>query len=435
MIETTGLELQRRRILACAFACSPPGDSGLGGGEDILGWNLVFQIAKRHKVWALTHPDNKAAIEQELSDNPNSNLNFCYVGLPTWLRPMIKIQGGIQAYYFLWQIRSYFSAKNLHRQLGFDLFHHITYANDWMASFIGALLPVPYVRGPGGGAHRTPRGFEREYPLGGCIWEKIRSLGQWIFRHDPIFMKGHHRASAILACNQEALDQASSKWPDKVKFFPVNGITSSDLATAALPASKHSEFRVLTAGTLIRVKGFGLAIKAFKKFGATHPDAIFDIVGSGPELPRLKKIAKSLDPQGQIRFKPRMERGRLLAEMAASDVFLFPSLRDGGGAVVIEAMAAGTPVVCLNAGGPAVHTTAECGIKIDPDNPDNAVVHLAEALERLYQDPGLKETLGQAARARAEEVYHWDRLGERLMGIYEDTFDQANTRVEAGHSS
>lgn len=433
MIEPPNSNFQRRRILACAFACSPPGDSGLGGGEDILGWNLVLQIAKRHKVWALTHSNNESAIKHELLDNPNSNLNFYYVGLPTWLNPMIKFQGGIQAYYFLWQIRSYFSAKNLHRQLGFDLFHHITYANDWMASFTGALLPVPYIRGPGGGAHRTPSGFEREYPLGGRIWEKIRSLGQWIFRHDPIFIKGHRRASAILACNQEALDQASSKWPEKVKFFPVNGITSSDLATAALPTSNHSGFRVITAGTLIRVKGFGLAIKAFKKFAAVHPDAIFDIVGNGPELWRLKKIAKSLDPQGQIRFKARMEREQLLAEMAASDAFLFPSLRDGGGAVVIEAMAAGTPVVCLDAGGPAVHTTSDCGIKIEPDDPDNAVVHLAEALERLYQDPGLRETLGRAARLRAEEVYHWDRLGDRLMNIYENTFHQAPKGSEACH--
>ena len=424
-----------RRVLACAFACSPPGDSGLGGGEDILGWNLVYQISKRHKVWALTHPDNKPAIEHELSVNPNTNLTFCYVGLPDWLRPMIKVQGGIQAYYFLWQVRSYFAAKKLHRQLGFDLFHHITYANDWMVSFIGALLPVPYVRGPGGGAHRTPRGFEREYPLGGRVWEKVRSLGQWVFRHDPFFLKGHRRAKAILACNQEALDQASSKWPDKVLFFPVNGITSSDLASAALPAPAHSDFRVLTAGTLIRVKGFGLAIKAFMKFGDHHPEAIFDIVGSGPELSRLKKIAKRLDPQGQIRFHPRMERSKLLAEMASSDVFLFPSLRDGGGAVVIEAMAAGTPVVCLDAGGPAVHTTSKCGIKIDPDNPDDAVDHLAEALERLYQDPDLRESLGRAARTRAEEVYHWDRLGERLMGIYEDTFGAPGAGAEADHSN
>jgi glycosyltransferase involved in cell wall biosynthesis len=98
-------------------------------------------------------------------------------------------------------------------------------------------------------------------------------------------------------------------------------------------------------------------------------------------------------------------------------------------------MAAGTPVVCLDAGGPAVHTTSECGIKIDPDNPDDAVDHLAEALERLYQDPDLRESLGRAARTRAEEVYHWDRLGERLMGIYEDTFGAPGAGAAADHSN
>src|SRR5260370_28570115 len=79
------------------------------------------------------------------------------------------IQGGIQIYAYVWQVKAYFVARRLHRRFPFDIFHHITYANDWMASFIGALLPVPYVRGPGGGAHRTPRELLQEYTVGyGC---------------------------------------------------------------------------------------------------------------------------------------------------------------------------------------------------------------------------------------------------------------------------
>jgi glycosyltransferase involved in cell wall biosynthesis len=104
--------------------------------------------------------------------------------------------------------------------------------------------------------------------------------------------------------------------------------------------------------------------------------------------------------------------------MASSDVLLFPSLRDGGGTVVIEAMSAARPVVCLNAGGPGLHITESCGIKVDPQSPPKTVADLAAALERLYLDDGLRERMGAAGRERARESYHWDKLGDRLMEIY-----------------
>jgi glycosyltransferase involved in cell wall biosynthesis len=78
---------------------------------------------------------------------------------------------------------------------------------------------------------------------------------------------------------------------------------------------------------------------------------------------------------------PHMPRGELLSNMESHDVFLFPSLRYGGGAVVIEAMAAGKPVVCLDTGGPGMHITDDWGFKIIPRSPRDAVLELASALE------------------------------------------------------
>jgi glycosyltransferase involved in cell wall biosynthesis len=114
--------------------------------------------------------------------------------------------------------------------------------------------------------------------------------------------------------------------------------------------------------------------------------------------------------------------------MADHDVFLFPSLRDGGGAVVIEAMSMGKPVVCLDTGGPGMHITDECGLKITPRSPDHAVHELAQALEKLYLDEHLRLTLGKAARRRVEQHYQWDKLGERLHRIYEHSLGE----IDAG---
>ena len=217
--------MSAHRLLACLYTCCPPGKPGFQGGEDVLGWNLLKQIARFHQVWALTSAQNCPTLQLALDEESLDNVHLCYVDLPRWLRPLLRFQGSHQLYYYLWQIKAYFASRRLHRRVRFHLFHHITYGNDWMASFIGAFLPVPYVRGPGGGAHRTPKSLQGEYTVVGSIWERMRAPGQWIFRHDPIFLRGQSRAHAILLCNQDSVSIVPKKWSDKVYLFPVSGIS------------------------------------------------------------------------------------------------------------------------------------------------------------------------------------------------------------------
>ena len=103
-----------------------------------------------------------------------------------------------------------------------------------------------------------------------------------------------------------------------------------------------------------------------------------------------------------------------------SDVLLFPSLRDGGGAVVVEAMAAGLPVVCLDVGGPGFHVHDEWGIKIKQGCPEDVIREIAKGLGRLCSDRDLCSKMGEAARQRAIIYYRWDKLGDRLHDIYMD---------------
>jgi glycosyltransferase involved in cell wall biosynthesis len=410
--------MQRLKILTCAFTCCPPGYPGFAGGEDVLGWNLIRQIARFHEVWTIAQEEDRQSIERALTEDEAANLHFLYVDMPKWLHPMLNYQGTHQFYYYLWQVKAYFAARRLSKKIKFDLFQHITYSNDWMVSFIGALLPVPYIRGPGGGAHSTPKGFQREYPLGGRIWEKIRSVGQRLFRMDPLFVKGQRRAKAILVCNAESMDNIPKKWAGKAHMFPINGISSKDLEIVDRMNDEHDGFRVVTAGTLLRIKGFGLGIRAFKSLADRHEDAEFNIVGEGPEEPRLRELVDRLGLQSRVHFLNSLPREEVISTIAASDVFLFPSLRDGGGAVVVEAMSAGKPVVCLDNGGPGMLVTEDSGIKIAPTSPEATVVEFSEALERLYQDKDWRLELGKGARRRAEQEFHWDSLGQRLMEIY-----------------
>jgi len=422
----------RTRVLACAYACHPDGSSG---GEDLLGWNLVEQIARFHDVWVLTSDENHGAIERRLSTRPMPSAHFSYVRLPppfTMLRRFLR--GGIQVYVYLWQLRLVPIARRLHRRHGFDLFHHVTYANDWMASFVGALLRLPYLRGPGGGAQKIPAPFLKEFSFKGKCWEQLRSLGQWLFRHDPMYLMGQARAQAILICNPDALQRLPARWRSKSTLFPVNGISESDLDAPTQTAPMvpigtmpPRRFKILSAGKLLQLKGFALAIRAFRQLADRHADVEFEIVGSGPDRPLLERTIRSSGLVSRVRLSPWMTRPQFLTALRSCDVFVFPGLRDGGGAVVIEAMAAGKPVVCFTLGGPALHVTDDCGISVPARNATQAVATLADALERLYDDEGLRLRFGRAARTRAETAYHWDRLGERLLAVYQEVLRSAQS--------
>ncbi len=423
------------RVLTCAFVCSPSGNTQLGSGEAVLGWNLVAQLARFHEVHVLTHPSNREGIEGALRAQARPGLTFYYFDLPRWVGVLRKLQGCFQIYSYLWQIKAYFVARRLHGQSRFDAFHHLTYANDWAASFVGAVLPIPYLRGPCGGAQKTPRQFLSEYAWHNRFWEGVRAAMGWVLRHDPFFLLGQSRARKLLVCNRESLEAVPKRFQHKATLFPVNGISPEDLALIARrngraapcdggatdsSARISKEFRVLSAARLIALKGYGLAIRAFKPFADKHADAKMVIVGDGPDRARLQKLVRSLQLSEQVLFPGWMDRNALVADMGSSDVFLFPSLRDGGGAVVVEAMAAGIPVVCMDLAGPGMHINEECGIKIPALSPDKTIDLMTQALERLYQDKELRLKMGRAGRLRAEQVYSWDHLGDRLLQIYQE---------------
>jgi len=414
------------RILICAYACVVDPASKSPGGGDLMAWNLLKRWNRVHQFWVLTAAQNRDAIEATLKKEPLPSVEFHYVDLPGWLHPLLRHRGSLQFYAYLWQWKAYFVARQLHQRVHFDAFHHLTYDNDWMASIIGALLPVPYLRGPGGGAHRTPKAFVRNYPLHERLWEQVRIIGQWLYRHDPFFVLGRRRAKAILVGNREALTAVPRKWHSKVQLFPVNGAPSAAFDGFTPKAQPNETYRILTAGRLVRLKAFDLAIEAFKTFvertgltGRGH-GAEFAIVGDGPELPRLRGLVCSYGLQERVRFETWKPQEELWSTMRACDVFLFPSLRDGGGLVVVEAMAAGKPVICVDLGGPGMHVTEDCGVKVAPLSPEQVVGDLAAALERLYTDEELRLRMGKVARERAAKLYHWDRLGERMLEVYKD---------------
>ncbi len=415
-----------KRILVSAYACNPEpgGIFTLFPGEAIGGWNLVRQISRFGRVWVITHPRNREEIERARARGEVPDVTFRYVALGRWASLLEKVEFGIRIYYYFWQIKALAVAKKLHKEHAFDLAHHVTFNNDWMPSFIGAFLPVPFVWGPVGGGQRTPTAFRKSYSFSGGLAEISREAAQWIGRHLLISRKKClKKARAMLVCNSETKAKVPARFQSKVHMFPVNGISREDIERVPARSPVRDGFRVLTAGRFIRLKAFDLGLRAFQRLALKHPDAVFELVGKGPEEDALKALVQELGIADRVRFIPWLSKEPLMAQMAEADVFLFPSLRDGGGAVVVEAMACGTPIICLDSGGPGFHVRPEYGIKVPAVDPDAAVRDMAAAMETLYGDKKLRDAMGRAAKARVLEFYVWDRLGDRLGELYSEILD------------
>jgi glycosyltransferase involved in cell wall biosynthesis len=297
-----------------------------------------------------------------------------------------------------------------------------------MPSFIAPALPIPFIWGPIGGGQRVPKELMGTLARRDRRQERSRTFLQSLWRATPARRRCAQKASAILVCNKET-QGVLSRWKDKIIDFPVNGISREDIA-AEIPAPvRHDGFRLLYVGRFDPIKGLPLAFEALRILLEICPAATLELVGEGPERPRLEALAARLGIADRLVWTPWSPRPEIFARMRRSDVFLFPSLRDGGGAVVVEAMANGLPVVCLDLAGPGLHIRDGWGIKVPSGPPDAVAAGLAGALGRFWCDPGLRARMGGAARERAGEFYEWGRLGARLRRIYTDALSEGPRRA------
>jgi glycosyltransferase involved in cell wall biosynthesis len=376
-------------------------------------------MGRYHEVWVITRANNRGPIEKALAREPLPRVHWVYFDLPSWARFWKRSQRGVHLYYYLWQVGVYFVARKLHREVGFNLVHHVTLVNYWMPSFL-ALLPVPFVWGPVGGGESAPRAFRRCFSLRGKVYEILRDLARSLGQLDPFVRLTAQRAALGLATTPQTEKRLRALGCRQVLVFSEAGVPPRDIEElGALPIREGSPVRFLSLGRLLHWKGFELSLRAFARFARRSPTSEYWIVGDGPERRRLEKLAQNLGLTGKVRFWEMIPRSEVLGKPADCDVLVHPSLHDSGGWVCLEAMAAGRPVLCLDLGGPALQVTEETGIKIPATSPEQVVSGLAAAMTRLARDLGLRIRLGIAARQRVQEHFDWDKKALFMMEIYE----------------
>jgi glycosyltransferase involved in cell wall biosynthesis len=152
---------------------------------------------------------------------------------------------------------------------------------------------------------------------------------------------------------------------------------------------------------------------------AAIPEAELQIVGDGAMRTAWTGLAADLRITDRVQWlgwRPQPECAGLLHGATA---LVLPSIYECGGAVVLEAMACGIPVIATAWGGPADYLDESCGILVNPSNPESITQGFTAAMQKLIADPALRTALGKAGRERVESLYDWDQKIDQILGIYQ----------------
>jgi glycosyltransferase involved in cell wall biosynthesis len=406
------------KILLSAYACAPG-----AGSEPGMGWHWAVEIARLgHEVHVLTRANNVAEIERGIARIGGLPLTVHGYDLPRWARWWKKGPRGMRFYYVLWQWGAWRRARALHRAFAFDLVHHITFAVYRHPSFMGR-LGIPFVFGPLGGGEYAPPALLRGLPRRGRIVERLRSVANRLATADPLLLSTLRRASVILFKTPETLEQIPSRFHGKC--IRVQDVAAEEGSLAATPSGSAAP-RFLFAGRLLYWKGIHLALRALATVRAKIPDARLALVGNGRDRAWLERLVRKLGIESAVDWRGFIPRENLLRLYANQTAFVFPSLHDSGGTVVMEAMAQGLPVICLDLGGPGAILPADCGVKIPArGRTENEIIaDLASAMTSLAVDEALRGRLAANALEAAGRNT-WSALAA-------DAYAQIESRLAAG---
>lgn len=412
------------KVLISAYSCEPG-----RGSERGVGWNVACEVAKHHEVWVLTRPDeSKTAIEAELAVHPIPNLHFVYFTMPFWQDSMrLGQSGAMQLHYYLWQVQAYFVGRRLHKEIGFDIVHHVTFVK-YSAPSLLSFLPVPFVWGPVGGGESAPGKFWKDFSLRARLYELARDMVRNIGQRDPLVGLTIRNSAVVRATTDDTASRLYSMGASQVDIVPEVGLLDEEIsALNQFPLDPSPTIRFISMGRLLHWKGFHLGIKAFAQAGIA--DAEYWLVGDGPELANLKRLAVECGVADKVKFWGRLSREDTLERLGESHVLVHPSLHDSGGWVCVEAMASGRPVICLDLGGPAIQVTEETGFKVAAQTPAQSVQDMAVVMQKLARNPELRILMGETGRQRVDQLFSWKAVGRRLNELYQKTATTTSTAL------
>ena len=406
--------MQKLKVLISAYACEPG-----KGSEPLAGWQWVNAVARvADEVHVITRANNKPVLEKAQKEGTLKNVVFHYLDLPPWLRFWKRGQKGVQLYYYLWQIIVAAKVYQLHAKINFNVVHHVTMAGMQYPPGVASISDkVPFIWGPCG-AVRVPSSLKPHLHPKARFLEYLHEVQFRVAQKHPLVRKAFRYSRLMIVIPNSILllpSQSYVVWLGQIYADP----HEFDLLLQTQKVNDGHEFNIVSAFRAIFWKGGDLAIEALAHLKRRRVPFRWTLLGDGPELGRWMSLAKQLGLWDNVQFLGHLPRQKALQVISRADVFLHPSYREGWATAIIEAMAAGLPVICLNWGGPGYIVDDESGFKISVDQDREAIIEaIANALEAL-QDPDLRRRMGEKARERALENFSIAVLNTKVQEIYE----------------
>jgi len=400
----------RLKVLLSAYACEPG-----RGSEPEVGWQWAIHMARLHDVTVVTRANNRNVIEATLATLPQPHPKFLYYDLPDWMIAAKKRGFPMSLYYLFWQRGVTKFVAPLLRE--FDLIHHVTF-NSFRQPGAWRACGKPIVLGPLGGGQICPWRLMGDFGLA-MPGEFFRSFTVKLNALNPMARGSFRDAALILCANEDTAARVPKPFQAKVRNMLETGMPTVETKPVMSPDIPGAP-RLMWVSRFVAIKGAPLALRAFALALKQRPDLRLTMVGDGPDTTKVRRLAARLGLRANnIEWTGKVSLAEVKALLPKHDIFLFTSLRDTSGNVLLEAMAAGLPSVTLRHHGAAMIATDETALRVAPTSAGETAARFADAIVQLADDAGLRTRMGEAGLNRINEHYAWPRKAEAMSALYQ----------------
>lgn len=412
----------RPRVLVIAEAANPEWVS-----VPLVGWSLAAALRRHADVHIVTQIRNRDAF---LRAGLVEDRDFTAIDSEAVAAPMHRAAEALRmgkgrgwttvtaiaalAYpYFERLVWKRFGARI--RAGEFDIVHRVTPLSPTTASPLApkvARAGVPFVLGPLNGGVPWPKGFDAERRREREWLSYIRG----VYKLNPQLRRTHAAAALIIAGSRHTAGEIPARFADKVVWMPENAIDPERFNIVA-PQSAELPLRACFVGRLVPYKGPHILLDAIAPLARAGRMRL-DVIGDGPMLDELRDRAAQAGTAGAVTFHGQLDHGDVQAILGRANLLTFPSIREFGGGVVLEAMALGVVPVVVDYAGPGELVTPETGILLPLGTRERITAALSDALERIVKDPSVLPIKAAAARDLVASHYTWDAKARRILDLY-----------------
>ncbi len=417
--------MKKLRALVLAESCNPDWFS-----VPLVGWfhcEALHRLTDSLEAHVVTQVRNSDAFVRQ---GWRPGIDFTAVDTELVARPMWRLDEGLRkaaglgwtastalapvayAYFEYKAWKEFGSAIKAHK---WDVVHRVTSLSPTTPSVIAGACRragVPFVWGPINGGVPWPKGFHSQLRAEGEYLSYVRGAYKLL----PFYRGSRRDSAAIVIGSRDTWEQMPAAYHGHCVYVPENAVDPARFSRQ-VEGLVREPLRVAFVGRLVPYKGADMLLEAAAPL-VRAGKVVVDIIGDGEQMGRLKEIVAAQNIGGGVKLGGWVEHVHMQERLAESDVLGFPSIREFGGGVVLEAMALGLVPVVADYGGPAELVTDSTGYRVPMGTRDELVARFRQVLGGLAQDTSGLRAMGQRARARVLKLFTWDAKARQMLEVY-----------------